>query len=293
MIKLDGLDEELQKEMVQYIQNMAWYLPIENRLRDLKRAGKTLDEIKSILGEDSSILTYVPQTLYHGSAQSLEVISSRESTQKGSYVYATDNPIHALMFSIFRNSSLARGHIFEYLNDKVKSGEAYISREWVSKGGKDIVPTKRIAINVKEFFATLEKLGLVQYSRYDASKDWKTVMDMLGQNYPFGLGTQKGADIEAFDKLYDDFISVKFPKQFDFSIRFRSFVKKVMAAKMGTFASEEEEMNYKLKYIREMADSFIKATKDENGKITYTGDIEKIEAFQVDDYPPEELGFSK
>ena len=84
MIKLDGLDEELQKEMVQYIQNMAWYLPIENRLRDLKRAGKTPEEIKTILGEDSSILTYVPQTLYHGSTKSLEVISSRESTQKGS-----------------------------------------------------------------------------------------------------------------------------------------------------------------------------------------------------------------
>ncbi len=322
MIKLEGLDEELQKEMSQYIKNMTWYLPIENRLRDLKRAGKTLDEIKSILGEDSSILTYVPQTLYHGSIKSLDVISSRESTQKGSYVYATDNPIHALMFSIFRNSSVARGHIFEYLNDdgeyrfKIEvdervlgaldeiindrvitihvvdgddffkpSGEAYINREWVSKEGQDIVPLRRIAINVKDFFDALEKLDLVQYSKYDKSKDWKTIMDMLGKNYPFGLGTQKGADIDAFDKLYDDFIGAKFPEQLPFSIQFRSFVKKVMAMNMDD-KTPEEEMNYKLKYIRETADSFIKTTKGADGKILYQGDMDKITSFQVEDYFP-------
>ena len=41
----------------------------------------------------------------------------------------------------------------------------------------------------------------------------------------------------------------------------------------------EEEYNYKLRYIRTTAENFLLAHKDENGKINWSVDIEKINAF--------------
>lgn len=63
----------------------------------------------------------------------------------------------------------------------------------------------------------LDEQELVEYSRYDKSKDWKTVIDLLGQNYPFGLGTERAQNIQEFDAVYDDFIKNNFPEQFEFS----------------------------------------------------------------------------
>lgn len=105
---------------------------------------------------------------------------------------------------------------------------------------------------------------------------------MLGQNYPFGLGTDKGHDIEKFDLMYDGFIGTNFPLQLGFSKHFREFVKKVMATDYkleNPGMTLEEENNYKLKYIKDTADSFLIAKKDENGKINWNANIDKINAF--------------
>ena len=321
MLKLKNLisDKKLKKEMSRYGNEMKSFLPIEQKAKDLKRSGKSVAEIKEILGNDSYIFEYVPDVLYHGSPESLDVINSNESTQKGSYVYATDNPVHALFFSIFRNSSIARAHIDEYIDEngnyQVKyhidervqgaldeiisdrnvtihvcngeqffkpQGEAYIGREWISKGGQSIIPTDKIYVNVKHFFENLEKQGLVEYDRYDKSKDWKTVIDLLGQNYPFGLGTDRGKNIQEFDSMYDEFIGTNFPEQLEFSKQFRDFTKGVMAKdyKLGNpNMTLEEENNYKLRYIRTTAESFLLAHKDENGKINWSVDMEKINEF--------------
>ncbi len=319
-------NESLKLEMLKYEEEMKKILPIEEKAKKLRREGINIEEIKSILGSDSYIFEYVPNTLYHGSLESLDVINSKESTQKGSYVYATDNPIHALFFSIFRNSSIARAHINEYIdkngNYKVKyeideriegaleeiitdkeitihicdgeqffkpQGAAYIGREWISKEGQNIIPTGKIHINVKQFFEYLEKEGLVEYSRYDKSKDWQTVINMLGQNYPFGLGTERGKNIEEFDSMYDEFISTNFPEQLEFSKAFRSFIKEIMAKDYkldNQGMSLEEENNYKLGYIKKTADSLLITTKDENGKIRWIADIDKLNAFMN---PPVEI----
>lgn len=321
MLKLRNIisDTKLKKEMFKYETQMKSFLPIEEQVNKLKRNGKSVEEIKAILGSDSYILDYVPDVLYHGSPESLDVINSNESTQKGSYVYATDNPIHALFFSIFRNSSIARAHINEYIDEngnyKVKyhidervqgalneiisnknvtihvcngeqffkpQGAAYINREWISKDGQSIVPTDKIQVNIKHFFKSLEKQGLVEYSKYDKSKDWKTVIDMLGQNYPFGLGTDRGKNIQEFDSMYDEFIGTNFPEQLEFSKQFREFAKEVMTTDYkleNPGMTLEKENNYKLRYIKNTADSFLRAQKDTNGKINWSVDMDKMNAF--------------
>ena len=316
---MTNIDEvSLKREMLKYEEEMKKILPIEDLLKKLRRSGMSIEEIKNKLNNDINIFEYVPNTLYHGSPESLDVINSKESTQKGSYVYATDNPVHALFFSIFRNSSIARAHINEYIDEngnyKVKyeidervegaldeiitdkeitihicdgnqffkpQGAAYIGREWISKDGQNIIPIGKIHVNVKHFFENLKKEGLVEYSRYEKSKDWQTVINLLGQNYPFGLGTDRGKNIEEFDFMYDEFISTNFPEQFEFSKAFRSFIKEVMAKDYkldNPGMSTEEEINYKLRYIKNIADSLLIAKKDENGKINWSVDIDKINA---------------
>lgn len=321
MLKLRNLisDRKLKKEMSRYQTDMKSFLPIEEKIKKIKMSGKSVDEIKEAIGVDSYIFDYVPNVLYHGSPENLDVINSNESTQKGSYVYATDNPVHALFFSIFRNSSIARAHTDEYIDkngnyqvkyyidervqgalDKIISnqnitihvcngeqffkpqGEAYISREWISKDGQSIVPIDKIQINVKHFFEILEKEGLVEYDKYDKSKNWKTIIDMLGQNYPFGLSTERGKNIEEFDLMYDEFIENNFPEQLEFSKQFREFAKEVMATNYkleNPNMTAEEEINYKLKIIKNTADGFLLVQKDESGKIEWIVNMKKINTF--------------
>ena len=318
-IKEYVFNEQLEKEINKYESKVKDRLRIEERIRKLKTSGKTDEEIKVILGNDSYIFEYVPEVLYHGSPNDLDIINANESTQKGSFVYATDNPVHALFFSIFRNSSIVRAHIDECIDEngnyKVKyiidervqgalnsiiankeiniyvckgeqffkpQGEAYIRREWLSKDGQNIVPMYKIKVNIKQFFESLEKKGLVTYDRYDKSKDWKTVIDLLGRNYPYGLFTTRGNDIQEYDSKYDKFIEENFPEQLEFSIKFREFIKTVAATNYkleNPNMTEAEEYNYKLKYIKSVADSFLLAQKDKNGKIKWSVDIEKINAF--------------
>ena len=82
--------------------------------------------------------------------------------------------------------------------------------------------------------------------------------------------------------MYDELIKTNFPEQFEFSLQFRKFIKKVMAQdyKLDNINIPlEEENNYKLKYIKNIANSFLIAKKDESGKIIWTADIKKINAF--------------
>ncbi len=107
----------------------------------------------------------------------------------------------------------------------------------------------------------------------DKSKDLKTVIDMLCQDYPF--------DLDA-DLKYDEFIGANFPLQFEFSKRFREFIKEVMTNDYkleNPTMSLEDEMNYKLKYIKSVADGFLLMHKDESGRISWSIDDEKIQAF--------------
>ena len=321
-------EESLKREMLKYEEEMKIILPIEEKVDQLRRNGMSVDEIKRAIGSTINIFDYVPNVLYHGSPENLDIINSNESTQKGTYVYATDNPIHALFFSIFRNSSIARAHINEFIDEngdykvryeideRVKGalneiitdkditihicdgkqffkpqGAAYIGREWISKEGQSIIPIGKINVNVKQFFEKLEQEGLVEYSRYDKSKDWQTVIDLLGQNYPFGLDTDKGKNIDEFDSMYDDFIGTNFPDQLEFSKVFRTFIKKTMTKDFkvdNPGMSLEEEKNYKLRYIKKTADSLLIAKKDEAGKISWSVDVDKINNFNDSTFVDEE-----
>ena len=131
-------------------------------------------------------------------------------------------------------------------------------------------------------FEILEKEGLVEYDKYDKSKNWKTIIDMLGQNYPFGLSTERGKNIEEFDLMYDEFIENNFPEQLEFSKQFREFAKEVMATNYkleNPNMTAEEEINYKLKIIKNTADGFLLVQKDESGKIEWIVNMKKINTF--------------
>ena len=105
---------------------------------------------------------------------------------------------------------------------------------------------------------------------------------MLGQNYPFGLGTDRGKNIQEFDSMYDEFIGTNFPEQLEFSKQFREFAKEVMTTDYkleNPGMTLEKENNYKLRYIKNTADSFLRAQKDTNGKINWSVDMDKMNAF--------------
>lgn len=84
--------------------------------------------------------------------------------------------------------------------------------------------------------------------------------------------------------MYDEFIGINFPEQLEFSKQFRNFTKKIMAADYklnNSNMSDEEEINYKLKYIKKMADSFLIAHKSEFGKINWEVNLDKFEKFTM------------
>ena len=310
---------KFEEEIERYRLQVKKILPIEKKINMLKKKKLSPEEIKKELGTDANIFEYVPNVLYHGSPKDFNIINSGESTQPGSVVYATDDPVNALFFSVFRNSSESRAHIKEYIDSngeyKVKyiiderikgaveklitdkiitiyvcdgkqftkpRGSMYIEREWVSKKGQNIIPVDKIQINVKDFLKSLEKQGLLEYSPYDKSKDWITVIEMLAENYPFGLNTERGKSIEKYDATYDEFIEKNFPEQLNFSKKFRLFVQKTMARDFKAETpnmTSEEEVEYKLKYIINKAYSFLNTQKNKNGETYLIPNIEEIESF--------------
>lgn len=320
----------LNDEMRKYEESMKSFLPFEEIYNKARRKGISTDEIVKLLGENTWILSYVPNTLYHGSIKNVDILNPNESTQQGSYVYATDNPIHALFFSIFKNSSEVRSHIKEYIDKngeyKVKyeiderisgalnkaldsqdvniyvcdgsqffkpQGEAYIGREWISKDGQSIKPINKITVNARQFLYSLEQQGLVEYSKYDKSKDWQTVIDMLSKNYAYMFNTNRFKNTEELDTMFDSFIGENFPEQLAFSKKFRTHIKNIMVTNYrlnDPTMTLENETDYKLKSIKELGDSFLIAEKDENGKIAWNVDVKKVDAFmKITDETKEEI----
>ena len=82
--------------------------------------------------------------------------------------------------------------------------------------------------------------------------------------------------------MYDEFIGTNFPEQLEFSKQFREFTKGIMSSDYkleNPNMTLEEENNYKLKYIKSVADSFLVSQKENNGKINWSVDMEKVNAF--------------
>ena len=91
--------------------------------------------------------------------------------------------------------------------------------------------------------------------------------------------------------MYDEFIEKNFPEQLEFSKQFRFFIQEVMATDYkleNPNISAEEENNYKLRLIKDTADSFLLASKDEQGKIKYDININKLNSFLNQDSPIQE-----
>ena len=313
-LKSETIDNAILSKAIQdYRESVKKIIPIEERVKELKNKGLSYEEIKKILGKDSYILTYVPKYLYHASPEELNIIKAHESIQKGKYVYATDNPIQAVFFSIFKNRCYARGTIIEHIDKKGKYsakyiiderietalkkiisnyditihickghlffhsvGEAYTEREWLSKGGRDILPIGKIKININEFFSCLEKNNLIEYNKYDKRKDFETVIDLLLFNYTLGLATDKAQNRVEYEKTYDCFIKRYFKEQFEFSKTFRAYIRMIMNEPIRT--DESKEYNRRLRIIKNVAATLLKEYKEQN-KIIILPNEDNITSF--------------
>ena len=313
-LKSETIDNAILSKAIQdYRESVKKIIPIEERVKELKNKGLSYEEIKKILGKDSYVLTYVPKYLYHASPEELNIIKAHESIQKGKYVYATDNPILAVFFSIFKNRCYARGTIIEHIDKKGKYsakyiiderienalkkiisnyditihickghlffhsvGEAYTEREWLSKGGRDILPIGKIKININEFFSCLEKNNLIEYNKYDKRKDFETVIDLLLFNYTLGLATDKAQNRVEYEKTYDCFIKRYFKEQFEFSKVFRAYIRMIMNEPIRT--DESKEYNRRLRIIKNVAATLLKEYKEQN-KIIILPNEDNITSF--------------
>ena len=290
-----------------YKEDMMNYLPIEKKYYLLKEKEYTYEQIKEKLGSNACELKRVPKILFHGSKKTLDVIYANESSQKGAHVYATDNPIQAFFFSVFRKSSQARAKILEnidgdgnyqvhyVIDERVKDslkeiitnetvtihvcdgdlfykphGEKYINREWISKDGKDIVPIDHLILRIKDLFKYFEEKNLITYDYYCEEKDWETVIEMLSQNYAYGLETAYGNNRESFDKRYNEIIKKYFPNQYEFAIYIKEDIKKIMDEDLSIdypLLNQEEIVDLKLKNIRKMLYKFLKEDPTTNRNI--------------------------
>ena len=294
---------------------MLSYLPIEKKYYSLKEKEYNYDQIKEKLGKNACELKRVPKILFHGSKHKLDIIKANESSQKGAHVYATDNPIQAFFFSIFRKSSQARAKILEnideqgtyqvhyVIDERVENslqeiitnetvtlhicdgdlfykphGEKYINREWISKNGQDIVPIDTLVIKIKDLFKYFEERNLVTYDYYCKEKDWETVIEMLSQNYAYGLETKYGSNREKYDERYNEIISKYFPDQYEFAIYMKEDIKQILDEDLSMdypTLNTEEIVNLKLKNIKKILYKFLKQDPKTNRNIINKKELDK------------------
>lgn len=304
--------EKMNQYMKAYMDEMKTYLPIEQEYHRLLRNGVSKEEAV-LKVENNSVLNRVPGTLFHGSVYDFDVIQARESTQKGTHVYATDHPLHAFLFAICRNSSDVRGQLKEWIVDgeyhfqislderypgKLEElmeienvnlyvcdgreffkpeGESYISREWCSKGNSDVKPIDRVQLNVRELFTYLESIDAVVYDPYRPEKDWDTITGLLGQNYAYSLGTEKR---EQLDQIYDEFFGARYPEYLLFSQYLRGDIKEMMdhPTSSNDFTSENTR-NQKLKEVKQFVERFQTTTKSETGKNIHKMNVPELERY--------------
>jgi len=83
-----------------YRRDVKPYLEARKILKNLKKLGKSNEEIAEIMKNYINPYTYIPQTLYHGSPFDFDKIQTNESTQKGKKVYAFSSIILAELIEL-------------------------------------------------------------------------------------------------------------------------------------------------------------------------------------------------
>lgn len=291
------------------------FLPVLNELKSIHETLK-LDELIEKTGIDKAKkMMEIPPLLYHGSPNSYDILKSQTSTQRGSFVYATDNPMQALFFAIFRNSSEIRGNIHEYIDEngnyKVKyeidervqgalektmidknvtihvcngndfekgTGKTFIQKEWISKSGSDVTPIDKYDVNIKQVFQELEKRDLVTYNKWSPKKDKYTILDVFGKSYLFQIS--KGEEYEKrIDEYADNFTNEHWKNDKDFVNYLRNDVKKIMKSGKTNDEFNLSENDFISKRISD-TQKFIKDTFMNKGdKEKYFYDSTKIESY--------------
>lgn len=291
------------------------YSPILNELQSIHESFK-LDELIEKIGiEKSKKLMEVPTLLYHGSPNSYDVLMAQASTQPGKFVYATDNPMSAVFFAIFRNSSEIRGHIREYIDEEGKykvryeidervegalektisdrnvtihvcdgnefekgTGKTFIQKEWISKDGRDVKPIDKYDVNVQQLFQQLENEGLVSYNKWSSKKDKYTILDVFSKNYLFQISKGEEAERQV-DEYADNFTNEHWQNHKEFVNYLRNDVKKIMKTEKKEDELSLTDNDFISKRISD-TQIFIKNTfmsKNDNNKDVY--DSSKIHMY--------------
>ena len=267
---VNNIAEDYNRKKLDYYENMYHqhaqkFLPVEAIIKE-NNIPQVQEEIISRLGSKSDTILNTPAYLFHGSVGSFDVLQAKESTQAGTKVYATDNPIKAFFFAIFRNSSEARASIKEEIDPNTgeykakyvidervqnavsniinnnptvtvhvcsgedftkKIGRQYILHEWVSKSDTSVKPIDKFQINVKEFLNSLEAQKLIEYKGWNKTKDIETILSAFRSTYPFQIA--KGPEATAkIDEYVDYFTATNWAEHTDLVNYLRNDVKKIM-----------------------------------------------------------------
>lgn len=280
---------ELDREIKNYENKMNTYLSILKMVETVKSLN--FDDKEKLYAIAESSVKYSPKEVYN--------------TTKEKQFYAFDNPIKALLYGIFNDKNKIIINIKENLDEnkkyqciyeidervknelkekmKKKNITLYIyddnnftkpqalsplNRIWITN--KKAITKKEINIHIKDFLDDLEKSKKIIYSKYDQSKDWETVINLLTQNYPYGIYENFAQNIEEYDKLYTNFIEENFKDKLKFSILLQNFIKKIILKNKNN----KKEV---LKYINSLKEHFL--IKKENG--TYIPNKTVIDDFIV------------
>ena len=296
------MDHNLNQYLQEYTNEQGKYIQLVNEMMQTNQP--------QLLNQHPEITNHVPKYLFHGSTKAFLDIKPNESTQEGNYVYATDNPLRAIHFALFRDSAKISCNIYDgldqeqnyqfqiHINEKQKgafqevlnqkyvylyvvdgkqfmrpNGEIYHHSEFISKEeGKSIAPSNIIAIDVKKYFHDLKKQGKLSYSVYTKEKDYSTILDLFSGAYLFNLGTKRVQEnMPSFQEQIQQYLIDKFPDKITFASQVKQQIDEIYNSAMAQEGlTPKQKEDLAITNARKFANSFYSR---ENGEIIYNPEM--------------------
>ncbi len=298
------MNDHLKQYLQEYAEEQSKYIQLVNEMIKTNQP--------QLLNQYPEITNHVPKYLFHGSTKAFLDIKPNESTQKGNYVYATDNPLRAIHFALFRDSAKISCHIYDgfdqeqnyqfhiNINEKQKGsfqevlnqkyvylyvvdgkqfmrpqGEIYHHSEFISKEeGKSIAPSNIVAIDVKKYFEGLKQQGKISYSPYTPEKDYKTILELFSGTYLFNLGTERvQKNMPEFQAQLQQYLLDKFPDKVTFANNVKQEIDEIYSWAMAQDGlTQKQKEDLAITNARKFTNSFF---YHKNGERVYDSEMIK------------------
>lgn len=298
------MNDHLKQYLQEYAEEQSKYIQLVNEMIKTNQP--------QLLNQYPEITNHVPKYLFHGSTKAFLDIKPNESTQEGNYVYATDNPLRAIHFALFRDSAKISCHIYDGfdqeqnyqfhidINEKQKGsfqevlnqkyvylyvvdgkqfmrphGEIYHHSEFISKEeGKSIAPSNIVAIDVKKYFEGLKQQGKISYSPYTPEKDYKTILELFSGTYLFNLGTERvQKNMPEFQAQLQQYLLDKFPDKVTFANNVKQEIDEIYSWAMAQDGlTQKQKEDLAITNARKFTNSFF---YHKNGERVYDSEMIK------------------